>query len=278
MSNVVPISDVRDSVRDFYAARALNNETCCSPTAGKSSAGSCCSANPFHDEQLLDGIPDDIASFTLGCGDAVSLANIQPGETVIDLGSGGGLECFIAAKQTGEKGRVIGVDMTPEMLSKAWANAAKLKTTNVDFRHGYLEALPLSDNIAGVIMSNCVINLSPDKPRVFREAMRVLKPGGRIFVSDIVLQRHLPWFLRRSTAMYSACIAGALREEDYLKAMADAGFENITVNARSVYSLEHLVADPQVSRVTRLLLSVPWFRRMAEGITSLGVSATRPLN
>lgn len=233
MSNVVPISDVRDSVRDFYAARALNNETCCSPTAGKSSAGSCCSANPFHDEQLLDGIPDDIASFTLGCGDAVSLANIQPGETVIDLGSGGGLECFIAAKQTGEKGRVIGVDMTPEMLSKAWANAAKLKTTNVDFRHGYLEALPLSDNIAGVIMSNCVINLSPDKPQVFREMFRVLKAGGRIAISDIVANGELSEEIRRDTALWGGCYAGALDMAVYASQLRDAGFINVKIEPKS---------------------------------------------
>jgi SAM-dependent methyltransferase len=133
MSDVISVTDIHSSVREFYAARATNNDTCCSPTAGKATAD-CCSPNPFHAEDLLNGIPDDIATFTLGCGDAVSLAHLQPGETVLDLGSGGGLECFIASKQVGAGGRVIGVDMTPEMLSKAWANVATLKAQNVDFR------------------------------------------------------------------------------------------------------------------------------------------------
>lgn len=232
MSNIVPLPDVRDSVREFYAARATNNETCCSPTAGTSRAGSCCSSNPFHDEVLLEGIPDDVANFTLGCGDAVSLADVQPGETVIDLGSGGGLECFIAAKQAGAQGRVIGIDMTPEMLSKAWANAAKMKTSNVDFRHGYLEALPATDNIADVIMSNCVINLSPDKPQVFREMFRVLKAGGRIAVSDIVANGELSDEIKRDMTLWGGCYAGALDMNVYAAQLRDAGFIKVQIEPK----------------------------------------------
>lgn len=272
---------VHKEVQKTYGKIARTGGSCCMPST-------CCgtpattthravSGKLGYSEAEMDAVPDG-ANLGLGCGNPTALGALHEGDTVLDLGSGAGFDCFLAAKKVGESGRVIGVDMTPDMLARARANAEKGGYTNVEFREGQIEELPVADGEVDVIISNCVINLSPDKPRVFREAMRVLKPGGRIFVSDIVLQRHLPWFLRRSTAMYSACIAGALREQDYLKAMADAGFENITVNARSVYSLEHLVADPQVSRVTRLLLSVPWFRRMAEGITSLGVSATRPLN
>ncbi len=232
MSNVIPISEVRESVREFYAERARNNDSCCGPTTGKSSAGSCCSPNPFHDEQLLDGIPDDVASFTLGCGDAVSLAHVQPDETVIDLGSGGGLECFIAAKQAGARGHVIGIDMTPDMLSKAWANAARMKTTNIDFRFGYLEALPVLDNTADVIMSNCVINLSPDKPQVFREMFRVLKPGGRIAVSDIVANGDLGEEVRRDMALWGGCYAGALDMNVYATQLHDAGFVDVKIELK----------------------------------------------
>jgi ubiquinone/menaquinone biosynthesis C-methylase UbiE len=234
MTNIVPISDVRESVREFYAERARNESTCCTPTAGKSSAGaSCCSDNPFHDQTLLDGIPEDVAAFTLGCGDAVSLARVQPGETVIDLGSGGGLECFIAAKQTREGGHVIGIDMTPEMLSKAWANAARMKTANVDFRFGYLESLPVQDNTADVIMSNCVINLSPDKPQVFREMFRVLKPGGRIAVSDVVAHGELSDEVRRDMALWGACYAGALDMHVYAAQLGEAGFTNIKIEPKA---------------------------------------------
>lgn len=255
MSNVIPITDVHESVREFYAERAKNDGACCAPIAGKSSAGgSCCSANPFHDDALLAGIPDDVASFTLGCGDAVSLANVQRGETVIDLGSGGGLECFIAGKQTGEGGHVIGVDMTPDMLSKAWANAARMKTTNVDFRFGYLESLPVQDNTADVIMSNCVINLSPDKPRVFREMFRVLKPGGRIAVSDVVAQGELSDEVRQDMGLWGACYAGALAIDVYAAQLREAGFTQVKIEqmagaADNVPTLQGIIFSASITAI-----------------------------
>jgi arsenite methyltransferase len=233
MSNIIPITDVRESVREFYAERARNSDACCTPTAGKASAGdACCSANPFHNDTLLEGIPDDVASFTLGCGDAVSLANVQPGETVIDLGSGGGLECFIASKQAGEHGHVIGIDMAPEMLSKAWANVARIKSKNVDFRYGYLEALPVQDNAVDVIMSNCVINLSPDKPQVFREMFRVLKRGGRIAVSDVVANGELSADVKQDMALWGGCYSGALDMNVYASQLRDAGFTSIKIEPK----------------------------------------------
>lgn len=235
MDNLIPISEVHDSVRAFYAERARAGSTCCAPSNDPvaASAADCCRPNPFHQAELLDGIPDEIAAFTLGCGDAVSLARLQPGETVVDLGSGGGLECFIAAKQVGSAGRVIGVDMTPEMLSKAWANAAKLKTQNVDFRFGYLEALPVPDRSVDVVISNCVINLAPDKPAVFREMARVLAPGGRIAVSDVVARGEIDEALRRDMALWGGCYSGALDAETYAQHLRAAGFVDVHIALQS---------------------------------------------
>jgi SAM-dependent methyltransferase len=229
MSDGISLTDIHASVREFYAERARNSDRCCSP--GTESDAGCCtqSANPFHAAELLDGIPEDVAGFTLGCGDAVSLANLRPGETVIDLGSGGGLECFIASKQVGAAGRVIGVDMTPEMLSKAWANAARLKTSNVDFRYGFLEALPIPDDTADVIISNCVINLSPDKPQVFREMARALKPGGRIAVSDVVADGELSDETKRDMTLWGGCYSGALDRGVYAQQLREAGFVDVKI-------------------------------------------------
>jgi arsenite methyltransferase len=231
MTTLIQLDDIRSAVRDYYADRANANSSCCSPES--SSGGSCCSSsNPFHNAELLDGIPAEIAGFTLGCGDAVSLAGLQPGETVVDLGSGGGLECFIAAKQVGPTGQAIGVDMTPEMLGKAWSNAARLKVENVEFRKGYLEALPVADASADVVISNCVINLSPDKPQVFGEIYRVLKPGGRVAVSDIVTNGELPAEVKASMALWGACYAGALTVEEYTQGLRGAGFVEVAVKAQ----------------------------------------------
>ncbi len=218
MDTVIQLDDIRSSVREYYADRARTNDSCC--------------GNNLHDATLLEGLPDDIASFTLGCGDAVSLARLQPGETVIDLGSGGGLECFIAARQVGATGKVIGVDMPPEMLAKAWANVAKLGVNTVDFRYGFLESLPVPDGMADVIMSNCVINLSPDKPQVFREMFRALKPGGRMAVSDIVSDGELPEAVKQNMVLWGGCYAGALDKAVYAEGLRAAGFVDVRVEPK----------------------------------------------
>ena len=218
MDTVIQLGDIRDSVRDYYAERAKTATSCCD--------------NNLHDPTLLEGLPDDISSFTLGCGDAVSLANLQPGETVIDLGSGGGLECFIAARQVGANGRVIGVDMTPEMLAKAWANVAKLGVNTVDFRYGFLESLPVPDEAADVIMSNCVINLSPNKPQVFGEMFRALKPNGRVAVSDIVSDGELPEAVKQDMVLWGGCYAGALDKAVYVDGLRAAGFVDVRVESK----------------------------------------------
>lgn len=169
------------------------------------------------------------ANLGLGCGNPTALAGLKPGETVLDLGSGAGIDCFLAARRVGPTGRVIGVDMTPEMIDRARANARRGGFSNVEFRLGEIENLPLADSSVDVIISNCVINLSTDKPRVFREAFRVLRPGGRLLVSDLVLTSPLPAAVSQSLDAYVACVAGALTREDYLSAITAAGFKNIEV-------------------------------------------------
>lgn len=221
-------SQIRDQVRERYAGiarQALKGKSdCCGGT--RNSASSCCSSSDVIPADLIstNPVPADVANTSLGCGTPLEIASPQPGETVLDLGSGGGLDCFLAAKQVGETGRVIGVDMTPDMLALASANAQKVGAGNVEFRHGYLEALPVEDASVDVIISNCVINLSPDKDRVFAEAYRALKPGGRIAISDIVTRVPLPKALRQDMTAWASCVSGAIKEADYLAKMRAAGF------------------------------------------------------
>ncbi len=214
---------IREQVREHYAAEATSRCGC--------SSDACCdsSTNKLYPADMLTELPDDISSFTLGCGDPITLAALKPGETVLDLGSGGGLDCFLAAKKVGTSGHVIGVDMTPEMLERARANAKRLKLNNVEFRQGYLEELPVEANTVDVAISNCVINLSPDKPKVFREVFRALKPGGKLAVSDIVTDGPLPETIKKSLSAWVGCIAGALEVREYQSAMQAAGFKDITI-------------------------------------------------
>ncbi len=229
--------DVRKVVREKYGKIALN--------AGNGQAASCCSSGAgccgsdagvsisdvklIYETDALDTLPESVTQMSLGCGDPITLAALQPGDTVLDLGSGGGIDCFMAAKKVGATGRVIGVDMTPEMLEKARANKATLGAENVEFRLGEIEHLPVADGVVDVIISNCVINLSPDKPQVFREALRVLKPGGKLAVSDIVTQGALPAEIKQNLEAWVGCVAGAWDVADIVAALKDAGFINIDV-------------------------------------------------
>jgi len=176
----------------------------------------------------LTAVPQG-ANMGLGCGNPRAIAALQPGEVVLDLGSGGGFDCFLAAQRVGPTGRAIGVDMTPEMIGKARQNAEVGSYTNVEFRLGEIEALPVADSIADVIISNCVINLSPEKPRVFREAYRVLKPGGRLAVSDVVATAELPENVRHDLALYTGCVAGACTIAALETMLHEAGFEHIVI-------------------------------------------------
>jgi ubiquinone/menaquinone biosynthesis C-methylase UbiE len=183
----------------------------------------------MYDADDASELPESVTNVAAGCGDPVTLASLEPGQTVLDLGSGGGIDCFLAAKRVGPTGRVIGVDMTPQMLDRARANQTKLGADNVEFRLGEIEHLPVPDESVDVILSNCVINLSTDKPQVFREAFRVLKPGGRLAVSDIVTDGELPREIQDSMAAWYGCVAGALPVEEYIAGLEEAGFVDIQV-------------------------------------------------
>jgi arsenite methyltransferase len=227
---------LRGQVRGDYAkvARVSDAGSCCGVES------SCCgvsddaainiliSTRLGYSEQDLAAVPAG-ADMGLGCGNPRAIASLKPGEVVVDLGSGGGFDCFLAAAEVGENGRVIGVDMTPDMLSKARANATRGKYGNVEFRLGEIEHLPLADNSANVIISNCVINLSPDKPQVFRDALRILKPAGRLAVSDVVATVELPEEMRNDPQLVSGCIGGASLIEELAAMMRDAGFEEIRI-------------------------------------------------
>ena len=181
-------------------------------------------------EDLAD-LPEG-ANMGLGCGNPHAIASLQPGEVVLDLGSGGGIDCFLAAKAVGDKGRVIGVDMTPEMISKSREYAEKAKFSNVEFRLGEIEHIPAADNSADVIMSNCVINLSPDKPSVFRDAFRVLKKGGRLAVTDVVATAAMPDDVRENIELLAGCVAGAARMDELKAMLEEAGFSSIRINPK----------------------------------------------
>jgi arsenite methyltransferase len=216
-------TEIHETVREHYAERIKNATSCCASDA-------CCSQDSSnYPIELLTTVPSDVASTSYGCGDPITLAALKPGQTVLDLGSGAGLDCILAAQKVGETGRVIGVDMTTEMIERAETNVKKLNLKNVEFRHGYLESLPLEDNTADVIISNCVINLSPDKAKVFKEAFRVLAAGGKLAVSDIVTDGPLPDPIKRSLSAWAGCVAGAVDAKDYIGMMEAAGFKDISI-------------------------------------------------
>jgi SAM-dependent methyltransferase len=216
---------IHEAVKEHYGSIAISGGSGCGDSGCCGDAGSV----TLYDETTLQGLPSDVVNLSLGCGDPVSIASLREGETVLDLGSGGGIDCFLAARQVGESGYVIGVDMTPAMLEKANANKLKMGVHNVEFRRGFIEALPVQDNSIDVIMSNCVINLSPDKPAVFREAFRVLKPGGRVSVSDIVTEGEFSEQMRADAAKWAECVTGAIDVEVYTGMMREAGFTDIQV-------------------------------------------------
>lgn len=216
---------IHDVVKERYGSIASGGGSCCGP----SDCGCEVNSSFLYEAGKLDDLPDEVVNLSLGCGDPVTIAGLKPGERVLDLGSGGGIDCFLAARQVGETGHVIGVDMTPAMLEKANANQARMGVRNVEFRQGQIEALPVEDASIDVIMSNCVINLSPDKPAVFREAFRVLKPGGRISVSDIVTEGDFSDELRADAAQWAECVTGAIDVDLYTGMMREAGFTEIHV-------------------------------------------------
>jgi arsenite methyltransferase len=250
MTEQIDKPDVRTYVREHYGQIAEQYQAK-TPSCGCSTASSdCCSSSSdttqsevaqIYEIPEVNELPEDVTGLSLGCGDPVTLASLQPGQAVLDLGSGGGIDCFLAAKKVGPSGRVIGVDMTPAMLEKARANRAKMNIDNVEFRLGEIEHLPVADSSVDVIISNCVINLSPDKTQVFREAFRVLKPGGKLAVSDIVTDGPLPEAIKQSLSSWAGCVAGALDVREYLAALREVGFTDTEVTP--VYMPKEAIDD-----------------------------------
>lgn len=268
---------VKKEVRKRYAQVAKTNSSCCA------SPVSCCSTPTnkqvskmigYSDEEI-NSVPQG-ANLGLGCGNPTALASLKQGERVLDLGSGAGFDCFLAAKKVGKQGKVIGVDMTPEMLDKARANAKKGKYTNVEFRLGEIENLPVADNSVDVIISNCVINLAPNKKRVFEETYRVLTPNGRMMVSDIVLLKPLPKSVQKNVEAYAGCIAGAEIKEKYLELIQKAGFQDIKVLEEKTYPLEYIISENTLQDAIKLTnMTKQELKSTANSIVSIKVSAIK---
>lgn len=236
--------EIKKIVRDGYAKIAKQGATCCP-------SSSCCDSDNLaqtisksigYSEEEMKAVPES-ANLGLGCGNPVAIASLKEGDVVLDLGSGAGFDAFLAAKRVGKNGRVIGIDMTPEMIEKATENARKGEYTNVEFRLGEIEKLPVEDNSVDVIISNCVINLSPDKESVFKEAFRALRQGGRLMVSDLVLVNDLPAVIKQSVEAYVGCLAGAIMKNDYLNYIRKAGFQDIKVVGETYYPIEAMAND-----------------------------------
>jgi SAM-dependent methyltransferase len=272
---------VRKIVREGYAKIARSERTCCSDPA-------CCtqSDSADMDEELsrkmgysevdMESVPEG-ANLGLGCGNPIALASLQKGETVLDLGSGGGFDCFLAANRVGNDGKVIGVDMTPEMIDKARRNARKGNYHNVEFRLGEIENLPVADSTVDVVISNCVINLSPNKKRVFEEAFRVLKPSGRLMVSDIVLLKELPEIIRKNAQALVGCISGAEIKDKYLGMIEKAGFDDIKVMEENHVPIEDIAHDSTARvLIKEAKLPAEKVNEIAKTILSVRVSATKP--
>lgn len=244
-------SEIKDFVKNRYGEIAKTEVSCCRTP-------SCCDETSLnvalsigYSKEDLERIPEE-ASLGLGCGNPVALASLKEGETVLDLGSGAGIDVFLAATKVGDMGKVIGVDMTKEMIIRARKTAVKYGYKNVNFRLGEIENLPVDNNSVDVIISNCVINLAPDKGKVFAEAYRVLRPGGRLMVSDLVTEKELPDKVKKSFEAWAGCVAGALVKEDYLKTIERAGFEKVSIVSESTYDIdvsEELLGDITSVRV-----------------------------
>jgi len=272
--------DIKEIVKDRYGKIAKQGTSCCG------SSTSCCGGPNLvqiigkkigYSNEELKAVPEG-ANLGLGCGNPLALSSIREGDTVLDLGSGAGFDCFLAANKVGEKGKVIGVDMTPEMTEKAKENAKKRNYENVEFRLGDIETLPVGDDSIDVVMSNCVINLSPDKAKVFKESFRVLRPGGRLTISDIVLLKELPKFVKESIEAYVGCVSGAIIKREYLEKIEAAGFRDVRVIDETLFPIELIANDPTVKgMMDNLEIGLDEARGIASSVVSIKVSAVKPL-
>ena len=271
---------IKKMVREGYAKIAKQDRSGCAPVK------SCCGTTDLatdisqkigYSREELQAVPEG-SNLGLGCGNPVALASLKKGEIVLDLGSGAGFDCFLASQKIGKKGKVIGVDMTPELVEKARDNAEKGNYDNVEFRLGEIENLPVADNSMDVIISNCVINLSPDKSRVFQEAFRVLKPGGRLMVSDLVLVKELPDFIKNSVRAYIGCLSGAIMKDKYTDAIKKAGFQNVKIIEETSYPIE-LMANDQSAQAIIEDFEIPpeKAKEVAHSVVSIKVYGVKPL-
>ncbi len=271
---------IKKVVREGYAKIARQD----SPGSGPANSCGCgcggmqdtvSKAIGYTDEEL-SAVPEG-ANLGLGCGNPVALASLREGETVLDLGSGAGFDCFLAADRVGKTGRVIGVDMTPEMIEKARENATKGDYQNVEFRFGEIENLPAADNSVDAVISNCVINLAPDKSKVFKEAFRVLKPGGRLMVSDMVLLKELPDFIKNSIEAYIGCLSGAMMRDEYLGAIKAAGFQEVSIVDETSFPIKWLANDPTAKTIIENLeIPAKEIEEVASSVISLKVYGIKP--
>lgn len=253
--------EIKKIVRNGYATAVAQNASCCS-------TNSCCggidqakniSKKVGYSDSEMNAVPEG-ANLGFGCGNPVAIASLKEGDVVLDLGSGAGFDAFLASPKVGKTGKVIGVDMTPEMIEKARANAIKGNYVNVEFRFGEIEKLPVDNSSVDVVISNCVINLSPDKEQVFKEAFRVLKSGGRLMVSDLVLVKELPDAIKESVEAYVGCFAGAIKKDEYLKFLTIAGFQEVKIISQSNYPVDALFEN---------------FKSVEDAVVSIKVSAVK---
>ena len=273
---------VKKIVRDGYAKIAKKEKTsagslasCCSDTSDMSED---ISRRIGYSEEEIGSVPAG-ANLGLGCGNPVALASLERGQTVLDLGSGGGFDCFLAANRVGKGGKVIGVDMTAEMIDKARENARKGKYENVEFRLGEIENLPVADGKVDVVISNCVINLSPNKKRVFEEAFRVLRPSGRLMVLDIVLLKKLPEIIRKNVQAYIGCLSGAEMKDRYLQMIIDAGFQEVKIIEENYFPVENMANDPTAQAIAKVKeIPAEKLKKIANTVASVKVTGLKPKN
>jgi arsenite methyltransferase len=270
---------IKKMVREGYAKIARNATSCCTQADTP-----CCAAekseeisrNIGYSESEIGSVPQG-ANMGLGCGNPIALASLKEGETVLDLGSGGGFDCFLAANRVGKEGKVIGVDMTPEMIDKARENARKGKYENVEFRLGEIENLPVADGQVDVVISNCVINLSQNKKRVFEEAFRVLRTSGRLMVSDIVLLKKLPETIREKVEAYIGCLSGAEMKEKYLKLIKEAGFQKVRIVQEEYFPVEYIINNPTAQAIVKASeLPIEKIKEIEYFVASIRVCGVKP--
>jgi len=268
--------DLKKAVRENYGRVAEQARACCSSSCCTTAKPAAIARKIGYTEEEVQAVPTG-SNLGLGCGNPIALASLSEGETVLDLGSGAGFDCFLASNIVGPSGLVIGVDMTSEMIARARENALKGGYKNVEFRLGEIESLPVEDNTIDIIISNCVINLVPNKGKAFKEAFRVLKPGSRLMVSDIVLQKKLPDFVLESIVAYVGCIAGASTKIGYLDAIRSAGFEDVTVMDESVFPLDCMTNDPTGQAILLSLKgSAEEIKKLEAAISSIKVRGIKP--